>query len=187
MELEKTGIKKQAKGQSDEKAYYRQLLYRFAKASRDGERIKPNGAFCFVLALNESYGVDNTPVTLNSTQVVFGGERSLFSMEVSAISESDEANIYPPGNREFIRLLSDTYVPVSALALVTFNVSEQVFFNNMQTQTRNTKNFYERPRFRKSGNTLLSKGSVLFTSDKEKLGNELKNTAWHKVGFNHFV
>lgn len=176
---QQVGIRKDYQGKTDDDSYYLQTFL----------KMKEGYGFAFTLELKNS-----NDYIFKSDQVVFGGEQSMFDMEVEELKTEIEWPQYKatPGIVKLV-LLSDAYVHDDIFASCEFAVSESLDFRFLQTSTKETGKWYAVSGDRSDNNkpakskkfNLLKKGSVLY-GNPEQITKKLRNINFEKIGYNNF-
>jgi len=199
----RTGITKRHKyrtklnEQERERGFYKQQVYKLSQGWSFG-----------VIA---TFGDSFDPALLNNKVLPFGGERSLFRIQVQkiahdwkSIEEQFSAVPFASSNSGLLRvmLLSDAYVNETVYEDAMTAVSHAVDFQNLHTPKKTTnyaaltrkpettsktpsETIYKSGRF-----TLLSAGSVFYaTAEKAALIKDKLEEVKHfrGIGYNHFI
>lgn len=170
------GITKSYKGVSGEEGYYKTEFL----------RMMPDFAYTFSAEINEYKFKDNHNWK-DPAIVKFGGDRSLFRMEVVTHQDDDT------GKGEIFVLKSDASVSNSIYDHCRAIISDVRHFRNIRTQSSSKENFYnKRPGIKNNGNAqvLLASGSILIAKNADeaaKLAESLQqNSAFSNIGYNQF-
>lgn len=200
LERTRPGITKKADDtrRKREKGFYKQLAY----------QLKDRWSFGVIVQFDDQVVVTD----LDDVSIPMGGEKTVFVVKAAAFEQSfeqlfaTEALYHPAGTRaERLVLLSDTYVPDTALSYISGGITESVDFRHLQTHAQ-VRNFGPlqrrepvaagqvvtevRDKMTKSTKyTLLARGSVLVAPNANALAalqTELDIAPWRTIGFNHF-
>ncbi len=143
------GITKPERGQTEEKGFYKQYLY----------RMKKGWAFSFFAEFSKAF-------SWQSTTVFIGADRSAFRLEVkeSTWPITFEKNDAPSPKATHITLLSDAYVsnPDQLYASCHFAVADTTDFRYLQTEVKNGYKAGQKPVKTNQKLHLIQRGSVLF-------------------------
>ena len=196
------GIAKSRKGKQKDreksKQFYKQTSYRFSEEGM---------AFAFVVYFNDDKTANKlTDYLQNHPNVFFGGERSIFRMEMKEIDGKVEdywtkhQPSYVKSDLHKLVLLSDAYADAERVySNCNFAVSEVVNFQHLVTKVNQTENYNNLNRKHKKHQkvsksnafNLLQKGSVFYTSSEEQLqvlaGIFEETKAFRQIGYNAFV
>jgi CRISPR-associated protein Cmr3 len=130
--------------------------------------------------------------------VTMGGERSVFEMKVKPVAVAFEELFTPQtfnenrkDKRKVVILTSDAYATDDLRSCFDFAIIDTTPFRNITTAQQQNGN-YARIRGGVLLKTqkliyLLKRGSIFYTSNTDKLKQALTNTAFHKIGYNHFI
>lgn len=169
-EHKQVGIRKKYEGGTDEKAFYIQTFYKLIN----------NYSFSFVVELDEAAKFSSQDMA------VFGGEQSMFKMEVSPFVGEFE-DIIPDYEKSVnsgkVVLVSDAYVTDDIMNTCEFAITETVDFKFLVTDN-STKNYYTTPKKSDKFN-LYKKGSV-FYGDTAEIVKKLNNKQFENIGYNTF-
>ena len=166
---EKVGITKGADGATEEGAFYRQVVY----------SLKKDWEFAFYAEIEDNAKFENDIITL-------GGENSKFRMEIKKATETyEKAFNIETGKNNIVILMSDAIVNEDIYEHCKFAITETADFRFIKTNTKNTKNFDDKP---KKGNkmNLLKRGSILFPKDFAELEKCFQFGSYQDFGFNIF-
>lgn len=168
------GITKPDRGQTEEKGFYKQYFY----------RMKKGWAFSFFAEFSKAF-------SWQSTTVFIGADRSAFRLEVkkSTWPVTFEKNDTPSTKATRVTLLSDAYLlnPYQLYASCHFAVADTTDFRYLQTEVKNGYTPGQKPVKTNQKLYLLQRGSVLFPSDWTKLLEQLNNSAFQNIGYNHYI
>lgn len=149
-------------------------------------RMMPGFAYTFSAEIND-HDVLASAKWKAPAIVKFGGDRSLFRMEVVTHQDDDT------GNGEIFVLKSDASVSNSIYDHCRAIISDVRHFRNIRTQSSSKENFYnKRPGIKNNGNAqvLLASGSILIAKNADeaaKLAEALQqNSAFSNIGYNQF-
>ncbi len=184
IEEERIGITKGKDGQTQENAFYKQIVYKMGKG------------FYYAFNVEFSEEIKN----LNSLKtVVMGAEKSPFSIEFKPIDKNIEDEIkFSPHNSPKVVLISDAYYAEDPYKTSIFAVAQTKPFRYLKTSVKNTQN-YSHFDFKKNQCVvsrsdrlnLLKRGSVFYFDTNEKADafkKALEEYAnFYKIGYNHSV
>ncbi len=186
-DVEKVGIRKNYKGETDEKAFYMQTFRKFKE---------PDFSFAFFVKCETK---------IEANKLVFvGGERQSFAMEVEPLSEEfevDKKRYKASKNAHKVILISDAYLENVTKDTCKFAITETVGFRCLQAdentrsyyniRKKQTKEEYKKTNLYKSEQIeLYKRGSVFYFSDENKLNDfteKLTNSEFYTIGYNHFI
>jgi CRISPR type III-B/RAMP module-associated protein Cmr3 len=175
-----------------ERGFYKQQVY----------KLHSDWSFGFLAEFEESFD----PLQLDKQIVPFGGERSLFQIQVSETEKSWEEldgslTAVPFKTSQSLKfiLLSDAFVDPEVYDLCSAAVSDTVDFQNIHTpKGKNVRyasltsnpNEHKNKRYKSGKYNLLARGSVLYAADDQgsKLEEALTAAAnFRNIGYNHFI
>ncbi len=182
---ERTGITKGRDGQTDESAFYKQVVYKMK-----------NAAFACIIEMDDGYIEDG-----HSGLVPMGAEKSLFKIGFKKIAgnleDLVELKMY---NAPKLVLLSDAYIPDEVNMLHRFSISQTKAFRFLESVTDKKANYdnFEFETGKKSNGVrrsdrfnLFKRGSVFYFDDNKKMDQmkvALKNQHnFYKIGYNHYI
>ncbi len=185
--VEKVGIRKNYEGKADDKAFYMQTFRKFKEL---------DFSFAFLVKCETKIEPNNL--------VFVGGERQSFKMEVRAVNKGfqvDKKLYQASKNAHKVILTSDAYLKDITQDTCGFAITETVGFRCLQANEKTTsyynirkkqsKEEYNKTNLHKSEQIeLYKKGSVFYFSDEEdmnRFANQLKNSEFYTIGYNHFV
>ncbi len=180
----KIGIEKRQKGDPPEEKFYK-----ITKA-----RLKENWSFAVDVKLKDGSNIK----VGESFFIPFGGERSMFKVEIIA-DKSQFSSVLPQSyhrNVPYIFCESDCFAGGDDVKNAIFGVTEYISFRNLISKVKDTTKYSGLSHnsgnqlMRSSRYNLLRRGSVLYFETNDKLENfikkinieELKN-----IGFNHYI
>lgn len=188
IEQEKIGITKPDNGETNENAYYKQIVYKF------------NTGYCFAFFAD----IYDEKLNNSSGYVHLGADKSPFRISFELLGEQNaDFEKIICRKLEFekrpllkVILLSDAYL--SKKAACKFSISDTVTFRFLETQNSDKKKYYSSdPLKNKSGDikhskkyNLYEKGSVFFFDNEEQVNDfkdELnKHIEFKQIGYNYF-
>ncbi len=175
---EQVGIRKNYKGQSEDKAYYIQIFYKLLYG------------YCLAFILELEGNVNFTSQNI----VTLGGEQSKFKMEVTNSADEYEKlipNYEPSTNSEKVVLVSDAFLTNDIFSVCEFAVTETVDFRSLKSSVKITKNYSAMSDSKtdvigkSSKFNFFKKGSVFYGTLKD-ISNKIENKNLQNLGYNIF-
>lgn len=194
---EQVGIEKNLHGKTEDNAFYKQYSW----------RLRPGASFAFYATL-EIADSEADNILPSKDIVSFGGERSLFKLEIEQQTAQFDAltafslpkSALPADHFAKLVLISDAWLPADAYQHCGFAVTRTTPFRFHNTATGETRQYDNLQRDPKSKDrhtpslserfTLLRRGSVLYARDGklEALTKALEaQKAFRDIGYNYFV
>lgn len=181
---ERTGITKGEGGETQDAAFYKQVVY----------RLKDDAAFQCIVDLDDpkiSHGHEGF--------VPMGAEKSMFRIKFTETDQSLADKIKLENrNAPKLVLLSDAYLPDGFEQHYHFSISETKPFRFLQTETHADKwkdslhfrGNHHREMVRSIRFNLFQRGSVFYFKNEEDLGEMVKQLKgqvnFFNIGYNHF-
>ena len=160
--VQTVGIKKSSDGASNEDAFFQKNSF----------HLKENATFSFFIELQEELEWTQAYVTL-------GAEQSSFYLKLEKTKENFEscfANIFTPKSIDRIVLASETLVDQEVYNNTLFVLGSREIYRQIDTRkSKKSKRYY-----------LLTRGSVLYTENLEKLQTALNKPHLQQVGINKY-
>lgn len=175
--VRKNNRTKTAKGE-DEENFYKQIFL----------RLKKGISFACTVEFTEVVNFEKSFLSY------FGGDQSFFKITFEPYHD-----VFPKSDKENkglskITLLSDTYIDVLKvnvyLKSFDFAINDDIEFRYLKTKLEDNhqKNYALNSNRKKVEKiNLLKKGSVFYTSTPQQLSETFKNSAYERLGFNHFL
>ncbi len=185
-EQQQTGIRKPnyEEGETEnENAFYVQGFY----------KMKTDFYFAFYVNVSDD-------IELKHSQVILGGERQLFQMQVFKEEQTQQFNFIPSSLNKAI-LTSDAYITEDLETICDFAITETSNFRCLQAnvetekyyaiqQKKQKKEDYKKNNLHKSKELqLYTMGSVFYFQSEEKkqaFEKAIKNDSFQKIGYNNF-
>ncbi|WP_339904723.1 type III-B CRISPR module-associated Cmr3 family protein [uncultured Cyclobacterium sp.] len=125
---------------------------------------------------------DDISFKLQDSLVFFGGEQKMFQVRVIKDPKDFPNQLYGAPESNKTTLLSDAYIPESAMHHCNFALAEIQEFRTVIFQPNGHRYFRKSQKI-----NLLKRGSILFSSDKNKLHSILDQYPnYSQLGFNHY-